>query len=104
MWFTEVLTPPGWSSDEPMHQDISEGWEYDTVPSIDPDRIGRTLNEALNRLHAQAWASPGIFELRGTINPTVPPQEEVQVASTLKKLSYDEPQALSIPSTSSPRT
>ena len=36
MWFTDVLTPPGWSSGEPVHQDMPEGSMYDTIPPIDP--------------------------------------------------------------------
>lgn len=104
MWFTEVLTSPGRSSDEPVHMNTQEDWAYDTIPPIGPDRIGKTLNEALNRLHGQVWASPGLLELRGTINLTVPPQDGVPVPGGLTRHTIDEPQALDTPWTSSPRT
>ena len=103
MWFTDVLVPPGWSSGEDVYQDGSEARVYDTFPDTAPDRIGRTLNEALNRLHGQVWASPGVLELRGIINVTLPPQNGGPVPGVLTKLGDDwEPHALDTPSTSSP--
>ena len=104
-WFTDVLVPPGWSSGERVHEDTLEEEVYDTFPPIDPDHIGRTLNEALNRLQAQVWASPGVLELRGIIDVTVPPQNGVRIPGVLTKRGNDDgPQPSGTPSTGSPRT
>ena len=62
------------------------------------------LYEALNRLHAEIWASQGALELRGMINLTVPPQEGVQYPGALLLPDGGGAQALVSRSTSSPRT
>ena len=104
MWFTDVLTPPGWPNAEFVDEDVPEAWVYDGIPPIDPDHMARTLNEALNRLHAEVWASQGVLELRGMINLTVPPREGVQYPGALLLPDGGGGQALGSASTSSPRT
>lgn len=65
MWFTDVLIPPDWPSGDFVDEDVPEGTRYDTIPPIDPAHIARTLNEALNRLRAEASAKPTGLDLRG---------------------------------------
>ncbi|MCI0791278.1 MAG: recombinase zinc beta ribbon domain-containing protein, partial [Chloroflexi bacterium] len=105
MWFSDVLIPPGWPSGEFVKEEIPAGCTYDTFPPIDPDHIARTLTEALNRLQAEVWASPGQLQQKGTIDLSVPSTDNTPVPGVHLKAedSYGS-HALDIPSTSSPRT
>ncbi len=105
MWFSDVLIPPGRPSREFVKEEIPAGCTYDTFPPIDPDHIARTLTEALNRLQAEVWASPGQLQLKGTIDLSVPSTDNTPVPGVHLKAedSYGS-HALDIPSTSSPRT
>ena len=107
MWFTDVLTPPGWSEDESAHKGALQAGVYDTFPPLDPDYIARTLNEALNRLQAQVWANPGGLEMRGIISLNLPPSEGDGVpfpGVLLKPDKGHDSQALGVASSGSPRT
>ena len=65
VWFTDVLTPPDWPNGELANDPSPQSLAYDTFPPIDPSHISKTLNEALNRLHAQVYAKPDELEVRG---------------------------------------
>ncbi len=106
MWFTDVLTPPGWPPGDFVDKDTLESHEYDTFPQIDPSHTARTLNEALARLQAEIWAKPASLEVRGLINVSVPDGDGVPFPQLRghNGSGNGDAQALDTPSTSSPRT
>ena len=105
MWFTDVLTPPGWPSGDFVDGDTPENSVYDTLPPIDPDHTARTLTEALDRLQAEIWAKPASLEVRGLIKVAVPDGDGIPVPRLRKpKDNGVSAQALTGSSTGSPRT
>ncbi len=105
MWFTDVLTPPGWPPGDFLDRGAPETVVYDTFPEVDSSHTARTLKEALDRLQAEIWAKPESLEVRGLINVKVADGDGVPVLQLRKPPDSEEgAQALGTPSTSSPRT